>query len=173
MPVPVLAVIVAVVACEPDTGRRERDSAAALTALTAIQAESAMAASATAIPATGKWDAPRLVDRLVRSGLAPQALPAEQGASFWGVPVVAWQLGSATLHVYLYADSTARRRVTDGIDPLHLAPKGAASPYPFPRLLIVQNNLAAVLLGASERQQERVSLALAAGLPTSTERRQN
>lgn len=81
------------------------------------------------------------------------------------VAIVACQ---PVVHAYLNADSAARRPATGGLDSLHLAPKGVASPYPFPRLLIVQNNLAAVLIGGSERQQERVSLALTAGLPAST-----
>lgn len=160
-------VIVLLASCTSAAEKRERDAAAARTA---IAAESAKAAVAASEPATGKWDDGHLVERLVRSGLAPRALPRERGERYWGVPVLAYRVGSATLYAYVYADSTARRRVTDGLDSLAAAPKGTPSPYAAPHLLIVQNNLAAVLVGGSERQQERVSLALVAGLPVSTVR---
>lgn len=135
-----------------------------------IAAESARAAMAASEPTTGKWDDPHLVERLVRSGLAPQALPREKGERYWGVPVSAYRLGSATLYAYIYTDSIARRRVTDGLDSLTGAPRGAPSPYPHPHVLVLNNNLAAVLVGGSERQQERVTLALTAGLPVSSVR---
>lgn len=131
----------------------------------AVSAESASAAATAALPATDRWDQPHLVDRLVRAGLAPQAIPEEKGEKYWGVPVLAYRVGAATLHAYIYADSAARLKVTSGLDSLSAAPKGAASPYALPRTLVLQNNLAAVLVGGSETQQERVALAIGAGVP--------
>jgi PAS domain S-box-containing protein len=136
-----------------------------LVARSAIAAESAKAAAAAALPATSVWDEAHLVERLVQAGLAPQALAAEKAAAHWRVPVHAYRVGTATLHAFIYPDSVARHRVTDGLDSLTAAPKSVASPYPLPRLLILHNNLAAVLVGGTERQQERVSLAITAGLP--------
>jgi hypothetical protein len=81
------------------------------------------------------------------------------------VPPHGYRVGNATLHAFIYADSAARLRVTAALDSLTAAPRGTTSPYGLPRILIVNNNLAAVLVGGSERQQERVSLALTAGLP--------
>ncbi|MFI5312302.1 MAG: hypothetical protein ACHQQ3_13765 [Gemmatimonadales bacterium] len=161
------AVIGLVVAC---TSPAEKKASAVKVARTAIAAESAKAAEAAARPATGRWDEAHLVESLVRAGLAPRALTQQKGEAYWNAPLLAYQLGSASLHAYIYADSVARRRVTDGLDSLSAAPRGVASPYPIPRLLIVQNNLAAVLIGGSDRQQDRVSLAIGAGLPVSTPR---
>jgi hypothetical protein len=160
-------VIIALAACTSAAEKKQRE---AKVARTAISAESAKAAVAASEPATGKWDEAHLVERLVRSGLAPQALPSEKGERYWGVPLLAYRVGSATLHAYIYSDSTARRRVTDGLDTLTAAPKGAASPYPPRHIMVVQNNLAAVLVGGSDRQQDRVSLALGAGLAVSNDR---
>jgi len=161
-------VVIAVLAgCASPAEKKERDATAARSA---VATESAKAVVAAGLPATGKWDEAHLVERLVQSGLAPQAVPAEKSPRFWGVPVHAYRLGAATLYAFLYADSSARRRVTDALDSLSLAPRGSASPYPLPHLLIVQNNLAAVLVGGNERQQERVLLALTAGLPSPSRR---
>ncbi|HXD24217.1 MAG TPA: hypothetical protein VN613_12725, partial [Gemmatimonadaceae bacterium] len=134
-------------------------------ARTAISAESTVAAAAASLPSTGKWDEPHLVERLVRAGLAPQARPAEKAEKFWKAPLLAYQVGPAMLHVYLYPDSVARRAIVATLDTLQIAPKGTAAVYPVPHNLIVQNNLAAVLVGGNETQQERVRLALEAGLP--------
>jgi hypothetical protein len=150
---------VAVTACGPT---KEQQVAVATQK---IAAESTKAAAVAALPQTGKWDEPHLAERLVRSGLAPQAVTDAKHESFWTVPGYSWKLNDATLYAYVFPDSVARRKVTDALDTLTLAPKGQASPYFVPRLLILQNNLAAVLVGGSERQQERVQLALMAGLP--------
>jgi hypothetical protein len=162
-----LAVIALLFACTPPAQKQEREANAARGA---IAAESAKAAVAASEPSSGTWDEPHLVERLVRSGLAPQSLPSEKGERYWGVPTLAYRVGSATLYAHLYPDSAARIRVTGGLDTLTLAPRGATSPYPEPRMLVVQNNLAAVLVGGSDRQRERVSLALTAGLPVSNAR---
>lgn len=136
----------------------------------AISAESTVAAAATAMPSNGKWDEPHLVERLVRAGLAPQSLHSEKGELFWKVPVLAYQLGPSVLHVYLYEDSLARKAVTSTLDTLTAAPPGKTGVYPLRHILIVQNNLAAVLVGGSDVQQERVRLALEAGLPAPSRR---
>lgn len=160
-----ISVITMVAACEPATVKKER---AAKAARSAIAAESAKARVAAAEPATGRWDEPHLVERLVQSGLAPQALPKEKAERYWTVPLLAYRLGSATLYAYVYPDSIARRRVTDGLDTVTAAPRGSTSPYPLRHVLIIQNNLAAVLVGGTDRQQDRVSLVLTAGLPVSS-----
>jgi hypothetical protein len=161
------AIVITLVACTSPAEKKEREAAVARSA---VAVESAKAAAVAAEPLTDKWDEPHLVERLVRSGLAPQALGGEKGESYWGVPVHAYRVGGATVRAYIFADSAARHRITDALDSLSLAPAGKTSPYPLPRLLIVQNNLAAVVLGGNERQQERVSLALSAGLPVSGNR---
>ena len=161
-----LAVIL-LAACASPSQEKNREE---IVARAAIAAESAKAAVASITPTGGRWDEAHLVERLVRSGLAPQALPREQGERYWDTTVHAYRINTATLFAYLYADSVARRRVTAELDTLTAAPKGTPSPYAKPHLLIVQNNLAAVLMGATERQAERVTLALTAGLPAAGER---
>src|SRR5580704_5583431 len=93
-----IAVITMVAACEPANVKKER---AATAARSAIAAESAKARIAAGEPATGRWDEPHLVERLVQSGLAPQALPKEKAEQYWRVPLLAYRLGGATLYAYV------------------------------------------------------------------------
>jgi len=162
-----LLVFIGLAAC---TSPEERRAQRAAVERTAVSAESARAMVARSLPATGKWDEPHLVERLVSAGLAPQAIAGVKGEDYWRAAVLAYRVGNATLYAYVYPDSAARRQVTDALDTLTIAPKGATGPYPIPHLLITNNNLAAVLVGGSERHQERVSNALLAGLPSSDNR---
>jgi hypothetical protein len=156
-----LAAMLLLTAC---TSAAEKQSKAEQAARTAIAAESTTAAVAASIPSDGKWDEPHLVERLVRSGLAPQSLRDQKGEDYWKVPVHAYQIGPSVLYAYIYRDSLARRAVTAMLDTLLAAPAGKVV-YPMRHLLIVQNNLAAVMVGGSDTQQERVQLAIEAGLP--------
>jgi len=157
-----VAAVIVLAACDSPATQRVKQQ---VVARAAVSAESAKASVARAAPATGRWDDAQLVDRLVRAGLAPQAVKDAKVPDYWRAPVaVAYQLGAATLYAYIYADSAARRRATASLDTIALAPKGSASPYLMPRVLIEHNNLAAVLVGGNDRQQERVQLALTAGL---------
>jgi hypothetical protein len=163
----VLLALAVVSACSPSTEKPARVEQAARAA---IAAESSVAAAAAVTPSTGKWDEPHLVERLVNAGLAPRAMHDQKGEDYWKVPVLAYQLGRNTLHVYLYADSLARRAVTAALDTLTAAPRGRSDVYPPRHILIVQNNLAAVMVGGTDTQQERVRLALEAGLPAPSRR---
>ena len=158
---------VALTAC---TSGAENQARAERAARTAIAAESSTATLAASMPSTGKWDEPHLVERLVRAGLAPRAMRDAKAEEYWHAPVLAYQLGSAILHAYIYPDSLARRDVTRTLDAVTASPRGKVGPYPLRHILIVQNNLAAVLVGGSDTQQERVRLALEAGLPAASPR---
>jgi hypothetical protein len=161
----VVTVIVAACSSAADTQAKAEHAARA-----AIAAESTTAAVAASIPSTGKWDEPHLVERLVRAGLAPQALHDQKGGDYWKAPLLAYQVGPSVLNVYLYADSIARKAITSALDTVMAAPPGRAMVYPMRHILIVQNNLAAVMVGGTDTQQERVRFAIEAGLPVSAHR---
>jgi hypothetical protein len=80
-------------------------------------------------------------------------------------PRTTFLAGGGELHAWIYADSTSRRAVTEALDPTTATPRGASIPYELPITLVVQNNLAAVISGGLERNHERITLALQAGLP--------
>jgi hypothetical protein len=146
------------------TSAAEKQAKAEEVARVAIAAESSKAVAAASMPSTGKWDEPHLVERLVRAGLAPQAKAGEKGEDYWKAPVLAYQVGPSVLYAYIYPDSAARRAITAALDTVMAAPPGKMV-YPMRHILIMQNNLAAVMVGGSDAQQERVRLAIEAGLP--------
>lgn len=162
MRVAIVAFTLSAAAC---TSSAEKQAKVEQIARTAIAAESSTAAAAASLPSTGKWDQPHLVERLVRAGLAPQALHDLKPEAYWKAPLLAYQLGPSVLHAYIYSDSAARRAVSSTLDTTMAAPPGRAGVYPLRHILILQNNLAAVMVGGSDTQQERVRLAIEAGLP--------
>jgi hypothetical protein len=118
-----------------------------------------------AVPSTGLWTEAHLLERLLRSGVAPRAAEAAAAGPEWmGARPLVYHAGGGTLYAWIYADSMARRAVTDSLDPATAAPPGRVTPFAAPMTLVVQNNLAAVVTGGSERNQERIALALQAGL---------
>lgn len=132
----------------------------------AVAAGEQTARQAVAMPATGLWSEAHLMDRLVRTGLAPRTLESPAPAAEWMQrPPVALAAGGGEIFAWIYEDSSARRRVTEALDPETAAPRGTASPFAPPMRFIVQNNLALVVRGGTLRNIERVQLAIEAGLP--------
>ncbi|HEX4681456.1 MAG TPA: hypothetical protein VH277_02035 [Gemmatimonadaceae bacterium] len=118
-------------------------------------------------PATGRWAKCSILYRLEREGLAPRvdstAKPDEKrlaGQSF----VV--KIGRfASLDVFVYADSTARKADAARLDTTEFVSGTAQQTLRRERTLIVNNNLVALLTSLDARQRERVSDALMAGAP--------
>lgn len=133
---------------------------------TAIAAGRATAAQAAALPATGLWSEAHLMDRLSRAGVLPRAREGTPPDTPWmNAPVIALTAGGGEVYVWIYADSTSRRAVTDRLDPETGAPPGTTSPFAPPMTFVTNNNLAAVITGGREQNIERIMLALQAGLP--------
>ena len=127
------------------------------------------ATRAAAMPATGLWTEPHLLERLIRAGVAPRAAdPAETGTEWMGRHPIVLLAGGSTVYAWIYSDSLERRAVTDVLDPTTGAPRGSVAPFAAPMVFVQQNNLAAVITGGSPRNQERIALALQAGLHVST-----
>jgi hypothetical protein len=119
-----------------------------------------------ALPSTGLWSKEQVLERLVRAGVAPREIaPAPDGPAYMRARPVVFAAGGGEVLVWIYADSTARKAVTDGLDAETGAPPGTVTPFAAPMVFIRQNNLAAVVTGGSETNQERIALALQAGVP--------
>lgn len=132
----------------------------------AIAAGQATAAQAAALPATGLWTEAHLMDRLSRAGVLPRAREGTPPAAPWMTrPPIVLLAGGGEVYVWIYADSTARRAVTDALDPQTGVPPGEISPFAPPMMFVTNNNLAAIIAGGTERNIERITLALQAGLP--------
>lgn len=119
-----------------------------------------------AMPRTGLWTSAQVLERLVRAGVAPRAVEqAPAGPDWMRVRPAVFAAGGGEVYAWIYKDSTARRAVTDSLDPYTGAPAGRVPPFASPMVFLVQHNLAAIITGGSETNQERVALALQAGLP--------
>ncbi|MCC7052372.1 MAG: hypothetical protein IT355_03835 [Gemmatimonadaceae bacterium] len=114
-------------------------------------------------PGTGHWEACTVFDRLERAGLAPQRGDTIR-LPFLRVAGQTWRLGSATIFVFRYRDSTLRHADFVALDSLQARPAGdTATHWTGTPTLLVNDNLLAILLSENEEQVERVSLALTAG----------
>lgn len=114
---------------------------------------------------TGRWDLPQLTKRLVDAGLAPRpddSLPAHPD---YRVKPAGFRVGGAHLLAWIFTDSLARRAASATIDTLTAFPRGESPAWVVPPMFVLQNNLIAVIVGGSERQRERIRLAIEAGLP--------
>lgn len=123
--------------------------------------------AASGCPATGMWAECSVLYRLDRAGLAPQvdsgAKPAEKALT--GRPLVIKIGRTATLELFIYADSVAR--IGDGakLDRTHLLGATAEQTAERERTLIENANVIGLLTSLSSHQRERVSDALTAGPP--------
>ncbi len=138
-------------------------------ARSAMSEAAATAQRAAATPSTGLWTEEHLLDRLVRAGVAPRRVEAPVPGPGW-MPEgsLVFLAGGGEVRAWIFADSTARRALTDGLDPLTGTPAGQTVPFPPPMTFVMQNNLAAVITGGTARNQDRVALALQAGLPVTS-----
>ena len=117
------------------------------------------------LTSTGRWDAAQLTQRLVNAGLAPRPDDSIPPHPDFKVKPITFRVGAAHLLAWIYRDSLVRRAVSAGIDTLTAFPRGESSAWDEPPMFVTQNNLLAVTVGGSERQRERIRLALEAGLP--------
>ena len=116
-------------------------------------------------PGSGHWEACTVFDRLERAGLAPQRGDTIR-FPFLKIGGQTWRLGTATLHVFRYRDSTTRHADFAALDSLHARPVGdTLVTWPGTPTVLVNDNLLAILLSDNGEQVERVSLALTAGPP--------
>jgi hypothetical protein len=157
----VVCCVVAAAACEsPEERKAKRESAARAK----VDAGSERAQAVAATPSTGRWDDAQLLKRLVDAGLAPQKRDSVKAQPWMGVPVLAYQLGNATIDAYVYRDSTARKDAIAKLDPITFAPRGQPTPWGTPREVVQNANLVAIVVGGTDRQRDRITTALAAGL---------
>jgi hypothetical protein len=117
-------------------------------------------------PATGSWAICAIEKRLKRSGFVATRIegdsPARPGFS---VKPVAYTLGHGRLELFIYPDEASLAADMATIDTVTVAPAGSSTPWPSPPGLIRSGNLAAVYMGQTPRQAERLQLAITAGAP--------
>jgi hypothetical protein len=157
---------IAFAACERPAPRSQEDSGVAVPPA-AASADSAPSSSDAGgeCPETGLWRECSLEKRLERAGFVAARQEAEVRHAFLDIPGRSYMLAGDELQVFIYPSAEARERDLSDLDSATVAPPGEDVGWAEPPTLIVSNNLAAILIGGSSRQIERVQLALTAGLP--------
>ncbi len=133
---------------------------------TSMDAAVTTARQAASLPSTGLWSEAHLMDRLVRAGVAPRVNASARIEAPWMESrTIALLAGGGEVYAWIYADSSARRAVTEKLDSLTAVPAGSVSPYAPPMMLVTNNNIAVVIAGGRVTNQDRIVLAIQAGLP--------
>lgn len=118
-------------------------------------------------PVDGMWRECGLLERLVRSGMAPKVVGDTMHTTLFSVPGIRLTIGrGGTLTVFYFADSTAARQAAARIDTMHVRmPGDTIGPWAGTPHFIRSANLIAVLESDNARQVERIQLAITAGAP--------
>jgi long-chain acyl-CoA synthetase len=162
-----LLVIGLVAACNssPKTPSVATNASVVETSPIPTAANSAVRPSQSGCAHTGLWSECSIERRLRQSGFVVTKLDEQpQRAGFTVKPVV-YQLGSARLEVFLFPDEKSLAAAMSKLDTVTVSPIGTPGGWETAPVLVRSGNLAAVFLGRSPRQAERVSLALTAGAP--------
>ncbi len=129
--------------------------------------DSAAGRTASDCPATGKWALCSFEKRLRRSGfVATKIDSASPNRAGFSVQPAVYKLGGGRLEVFLYEDAAAMERDIAGIDTLTVSPPGTPPAWPSGAALVRNGNVAAVYMGQSAREAERLTLAITAGAPS-------
>lgn len=117
-------------------------------------------------PATGRWAICSIEKRLKRSGFVPQRIDGDttqrQGFS---VKPVAYTLGHGRIELFIYDNEADLVKDMANLDSVSVSPRGKPASWPSEPKLVLSGNLAAVYLGQTPRQAERLELAITAGAP--------
>ena len=157
----VCAAAVIVAGCARDEPAPASDSGSAPAAVSDRTGSSAD----TSCAKSGAWRPCNVLDRLEHAGLVVKQQPAPARIPLFSVDGITYETNRATIHIFLYPNQAARRRDTDQLDSVAVAPRGGVYAWSDPAVLVTSNNLAAVVVSPNERQTERIVLALGAGLP--------
>jgi hypothetical protein len=111
------------------------------------------------------WDLAAVEARLRDAALAPERAAGSVAQPFMAVPGVPLRVlgGRGELQVYLYGDALARARDTERLDPQRVAPPTMMISWRMPVSLVVDNNLAVIVLTREDAVRDRVRAALAGG----------
>ncbi len=156
--------VVTILACSGDRSPKAEEPKAP----EVVIAESTLAvmpAPGGACPAYGLWQACNVEDRIARAGLAVNRREEGVKHDFMSVDGLVWETSRAEIQVFLYASEADRKRDTDMLDTVFVAPQGRRITWRWPAILVTSNNMAAIILSLNGRQAERIALALGAGLP--------
>lgn len=159
-------------ACAAPQADTAADSARVSAASPAAGTGASRANGVPACPMEGDWTPCAVEERLTRAGVVIERQDDAVRHPFLSVPGTSYQVGNAEheLQVFLYPSADERARDTAALDSATVSPRGTRVAWRTPPTLVVSNNLAAIILSLNDRTVERLTLALAAGLPAPEKR---
>lgn len=160
-----LALVCALAACGGERTPATRDAPKAPEVAAAESTLAAPPSPGSSCPAWGLWQACSVEDRISRAGLAVNRLDEGVRHDFMRVEGIVYETSRAEIQVFLYASEDDRKKDTDMLDTVFVAPPGRRIMWRWPAQLVTSGNLAAIILSLNGRQAERIALALGAGLP--------
>lgn len=149
-----------VASCGGSTGKP-----AAARADSAVHAPAGEAALQAPCPADGWWKECSVVDRLIRAGLGVRRDSAPAREPALATPGVLYHLGSATLALFFFPDSAARKAAVSRLDTTQFVGYNDPQTIRAERSLIQSANLLALLDSRRDAQRERIGDAITAGPP--------
>lgn len=164
----VLAVLVALAAaCSPQPSDHVSDSIVGR-ALAAAQANSragtGTAGGADTISATPTQWTVESARAVIAAALGTSVTVAGNADQpFMSLRGTVLRAGEATIQIYVYGDAGARGRDTDVLDTMRVAPPTMMIGWREPPALVVNNNLAAIVLTRDESVRRRIREALSRG----------
>ncbi|MFN8572232.1 MAG: hypothetical protein U0132_09250 [Gemmatimonadaceae bacterium] len=157
--------------CQRENKQAVRDSAvAASPAVAAAQSQPSTmqtppVGGGTVCPNWGNWEPCNVENRLSRAGLSFKRTENVIKYDFMHVPGIEYETPVAKIHVFIYPNQAARAADSDKLDAETASPKDNRFYYKEPAVLVTTINLSAIVITLNERQAERISDALGAGLP--------
>lgn len=107
-----------------------------------------------------QWTADTVRVALEESGLGPAQVLGTIHQPFMRAPAMVIAVPGATLQVFIYGDAAARGRDTDRLDTVRVAPPNTMVTWKEPASLLMNNNLAVVVLTRDAAVRHRIRDAL-------------
>ena len=105
------------------------------------------------------------LEKVLRDGGITLVSAGQVKQPFLGPVGVRYQIGASELQAYIYGDAVALGRDTDPLDTTRVAPPTMMISWRLPPTLIIDNNLAIILLTKDEELRERVRAAVKGSHP--------
>lgn len=106
------------------------------------------------------WDIAMLETRLRAAGFPVERAPAVVRQPFMSVPGTAFRVGRAEIQAYVYGDQVVRAIDTDKLDPRRVAPPTMMVTWQQTPSLVVDANLALIVLSDDAGLRERIRAAI-------------
>lgn len=118
------------------------------------------APSDTSAPQHGTWDAAMIETRLRAAGLSPTPVAEAVRQPFMRIPGTLFRFGRGEIQAFVYSDQVVRALDTDKLDPVRVAPPTMMVSWRHPATLVVDANLAVIILTDDPSLRDRIRNAL-------------